>query len=90
MGLCPIAPSKGFPIVPWKPSAANTLFSGIYDFDSTLRYYNINDNKITHTYSDGDEYECEILSLDKDFMYLFFPEYNETAKLKRLSKMILP
>jgi len=23
MGLCPIAPPKGFPIALWKPSAAN-------------------------------------------------------------------
>ena len=26
MGLCPIAPPKGFPFALWKPSAANTLF----------------------------------------------------------------
>lgn len=67
-------------------------YNGIYDFDSTTTtyYYNISGNKITHTYSDGEKYECEILSMDKDFLLLHFPEYNETAKLKRLSKMILP
>ena len=26
MGLCPIAPPKGFPIALWKPSGANTFF----------------------------------------------------------------
>ena len=26
MGLCPIAPPKGFPLALWKPSGANTSF----------------------------------------------------------------
>ena len=42
MGLCPIAPPKGFPIALCKPSAANTLFSGIYDFDSDSSWKSIN------------------------------------------------